>query len=271
MMKKTDIDLQMSRFDFPKKYPIFASVTLVLAFYSACSGEKDEPSILEIRDLLDSGHLTESVQKAKDKALTTGKMDQVHYLRGWIYYLRKEDSSAEKEYKLCLKENKNSIDCLRGLAQIEKHKQNFEKAETRYKQALVIAQASKDKEYSSMLLTDLGNLALSQDEREEAMDWYDKSIQVKPEGSAFYGLGFVYLLNRDKSASIRSLKKGLETEYRDLIIKAETYYLLAKLQNDFEKNPKAASESAKKAFELFPAMEKYSKSWEHYSKLSSSK
>ncbi|TGK39764.1 tetratricopeptide repeat protein [Leptospira andrefontaineae] len=261
----------MNRFHFSRKYSILASVTLVLASYSACSGEKDEPSILEIRDLLDSGHLTESVQKAKDKALITGKMDQVHYLRGWIHYLRKEDPSAEKEYKLCLKENKNSIDCLRGLAQIEKHKQNYEKAETRYKQALVIAQATKDQEYSSMLLTDLGNLSLSQDEREEALDWYTKSIQVKPEGSAYYGLGFVHLLNRDKFASIQSLKKGLGTEYRDLIIKAETYYLLAKLQNDFEKNPQAASESAKKAFELFPAMEKYSKSWEQYSKLSSSK
>ncbi|TGL61114.1 hypothetical protein EHQ64_13035 [Leptospira sarikeiensis] len=249
---------------------VLAIATFHFVSFLACSGEKDEPSILEIRDLMDSGHLAESVQKAKDKAIKTGKTDQVHYLRGWIYYLRKEDAAAEKEYKLCLKENKNSIDCLRGIAQLEKNKQNYEKSETRYKQALIIAQASGDKEYTSMLLTDLGNLSLAQDEREEAIDWYNKSVQVKPEGSAYYGLGFVNLLNRDKLSSVQFLKKGLETEYRDLIIKAETYYLLAKLQNDFEKNPKAASESAKKAFELFPAMEKYSKSWEQYSKLSRS-
>ncbi|TGK06842.1 tetratricopeptide repeat protein [Leptospira semungkisensis] len=250
---------------------LLIQVTGLVAFFFSCEGSKEDPSILEIRDLLDSGHISESVEKAKSKLLKTGKTDQIHYLRGWMAYLRKDDPGAEKEYKLCLKENPISIDCLRGIAQIRNHRKEYEKAESSFKKALAVAEASKDREYTSMLMTDLGNLFLSQDIRKEALDWYSKSISIKEEGSAYYGMGLVYLLNRDKASSISYLKKGIDTEYRDLILKAETYYLLAKLQNDFEKNPKAAAESAKKAFELFPAMEKYSKSWEQYAKAARSK
>ncbi|TGK02834.1 hypothetical protein EHQ53_05010 [Leptospira langatensis] len=250
--------------------PLIQAIS-IFALILSCDGAKEEPTILEIRDLLDSGHISESVEKAKSKLLKTGKTDQVHYLRGWMSYLRKDDPAAEKEYKLCLKENPASIDCLRGIAQIRNHQKEYKKAESDFKKALTVAEALKDKEYTSMLMTDLGNLFLSQDLRKDALDWYSKSISAKPEGSAYYGMGLVYLLNRDKVSSILYLKKGIETEYRDSIIQAETYYLLAKLQNDFEKNPRAAAESAKKAFELFPAMEKYSKSWEQYAKAAGSK
>ncbi len=226
---------------------------------------------MEIRDLLDSSHIKEAIQKAKTKAEKSGKTDQIHYLRGWIYYLRHQDDAAIKEYKLCLKENPSAIDCIRGLAQIANLKMEYREAESGFKKALDIAELVKDKESISTLQSDLGNLALAENKRKEAIEWYSQSIRTKEEGSAYFGLGLAYMLERDKASAMTYLKKGLGVEYRDLIFKAETYYLLAKLQFEWEKNPKAAAESAKKAFELFPAREEYAKSWEQYSKAIGSK
>ncbi|EPG65562.1 tetratricopeptide repeat protein [Leptospira wolffii] len=242
---------------------------LSLCFFSGC-GEPKEPTITEIRDLLDSTHLSEAIQKATKEAEKSGKTDQIHYLRGWIYYLRHQDEAAGKEYNLCLKENPASVDCIRGLARIDQQKIQYRKAETGFKKALGLAELAKDREAKATILTDLGNLALAENKRKEAIDWYTQSIQTKEEGSAYFGLGLAYLLERDKPNAAANLRKGLGVEYKDSIMKAETYYLLARLQFEWEKNPKAAAESAKKAFELFPAREEYAKSWEQYSKAAGS-
>ncbi|TGK11985.1 hypothetical protein EHO60_06825 [Leptospira fletcheri] len=248
----------MNRFSFGF-FLIFVSFTL------SCR-EKEEPPILEIRDMLDSTHISESIEKAKVQAERSGKTDQIHYLRGWIQYLRKEDDQAEKEYRVCLKENPESYDCSRGIGLIEQHRKHYEKADFNFQEALRNAEKRKDAEAISVLRVDLGNLLLRQNRRSEALGEYEKSLVAKQDGAAYFGLGLTSLLQGNRARSKEYLEKGLKTPYRDSILKAETYYLLARLQYDWEKNPQAAAVSAKKAFELFPAKQEYAKSWEQYSK-----
>lgn len=243
---------------------------LSLSFlFSSCT-DKEDPPILEIRDLLDSAHIGESIEKAKAHAEQSGKTDQIHYLRGWIQYLRKDDDQAEKEYKLCLKENPDSYDCQRGIGLIQQQRKQYAKAESNFQKALNAAEAQKDFEAVSILRVDSGNLLLRQNRRSEAISEYKKALEAKQDGSAYFGLGLTTLLQGDRKSSKDYLEKGLKTPYRDLILKAETYYLLAKLQFEWEKNPRAAAVSAKKAFELFPAKKEYAKAWEQYSKAASS-
>ncbi|EQA34863.1 tetratricopeptide repeat protein [Leptospira inadai serovar Lyme str. 10] len=252
---------------FMNKLPIISLLCLWFLF-STCT-DKEDPPILEIRDLLDSAHIGESIEKAKVHAERSGKTDQIHYLRGWIQYLRKDDDQAEKEYKLCLKENPDSYDCLRGIGLILQQRKQYAKAESSFQKALSAAEEQKDFEAASILRVDSGNLLLRQNRRSEAILEYKKSLEAKRDGSAYFGLGLTALLQGDRRSSKDYLEKGLKTPYRDLILKAETYYLLAKLQFEWEKNPGAAAVSAKKAFELFPAKKEYAKAWEQYSKAAS--
>ncbi|PJZ69864.1 hypothetical protein CH373_10565 [Leptospira perolatii] len=244
----------------------FASATLL---FLSC-GNKEEPPILEIRDLLDSSHIADSIEKAKQSAEKSGKTDQIRYLRGWIHYLRKEDDLARVEFSGCLKENPSAYDCSRGLGLIESQGKTYPEAEKNFREALASATEAKDLEAISILRSDLGNLYLRQNRKKEAAFEYRKSLEAKQDGSAYYGLAVATLMEGDRTSAKFFLEQGLKTHFRDSIFKAETYFLLGKIQFESEKNAKAAAESAKKAFELFPAKEEYRKAWEKYAKSASS-
>lgn len=246
-------------------------ITIACLFPLGNCTEQKEPTITEIRDLLDTAHLSEAIKKASTEAEKSGKTDQIHYLKGWIHYLRHEDEAAAREYRICLKENPGSIDCIRGLARIDYLKADFGEAEKGLTKALSLAESRKELSSIAAIQTDLGNLSIARNNRKEAIERYNKAIQAEKEGSAYFGLGLAYLLERDKVSAAKYLRQGLAVEYKDSIIRAETYYLLAKLQFESEKDPKSAAESARKAFELFPAREEYAKAWEHYSRESGSK
>ncbi|MEO0768539.1 MAG: tetratricopeptide repeat protein [Cyanobacteria bacterium J06649_4] len=196
-----------------------------------------------------------------DKVFTCA---EIYYKLGSLYLTQKQPDVAEKYLQAGLKlakKGKNDIiqiDFSRKIGNAYKEMRRFEEAKIAYETAMELAEAKERLPQMSILLADLGDVALAERQFEKAREYYQQSLSIDKEKDNRYGqastchqLGIVAQKLREYEQARSHYLQALtiKEEFNDRYSQASTHGQMGLLA-EAEGNPTEAASYLLKELEV---------------------
>jgi tetratricopeptide (TPR) repeat protein len=127
-------------------------------------------------------YLTSAINAVPDDAAVTAQPDEAYFLRGNIAYWPEQDyRAAQDDYEEALELSPDDAAALNNLGMVARSQGNYQEATDYYEQALALFRELGDRQGEANSLMGLGMVARSQGNYKEAIDYYEQALDIMRE------------------------------------------------------------------------------------------